>query len=1522
MAFSFRTLRVEALEERTLLAADVFTALEVLDVRDIAAIYAPESVSSEAWALSMGDKWSALRSSFEQGTVNAKSAGYDVEQGRIMLSVMGTGTQEELLKNVTVLGLDPTFASDTVTVVDGYIALSDLHKLVEADGISAVIPYRPKQATDSVGSVNNDAELALRGVEIREFLGLTGSGVTVGVISNGVGGLTESQATNDLPPDFGTPNEDVTIRVLDAGNGNEGTAMLELIHDIAPMANLLFHSGIGSEAAFASAIDDLVTAGADIIVDDINGLFSESWFADGVAAESITDAIDAGVFVASSAGNRGDNAFESPARFVTNQNIFGNIGTFQDFSEASDFLQTVTITQDALPNTTPAAVDFQLQFDQLFGDVDSDVRLWAFTTSGTLITSSSQDNDTLNDPNDLIALAGTGTLQLAIELVDGPAPSRLRWTHFGDVTNIAHDTATDNIRTGRNPGHAATIGNVSAGTTDVDNPLVRRTYSGIGEVTRTLTPAGNPLANLEFRGGPTLMGVDGTNTSVDNLDSGGTPVSGWSDFTTFFGTSAAAPNVAAIAALLLEADPSLTPQGVRSALVDAARDIDATGIDLTSGAGVVDALGAIGIVQNTPQLVGLDPDEYIVVNDNRDLLDANTDPDVIDVDLVMPGEQVSLRSAIVNANTGGTETTLLVREDTYNLTLIDGEQSNASANDLDITGDVTIVGAGAGLSVIDASFGATVNNNTRVFEVSGANRSLTLDRLTVTGGDTTSAGGAAFVTGGGSLTVRNSAFVDNHAAQRAGAIRNMGGTLDVTDSVFTGNSSGFWGGAISSAESNGTVNLGRNVFAENTALAFANTELSNGSFTSEGLHLIDDINGSNGFFSLERGDRIETGIGTIDVVTSVADTFDHTDGVVALSLREAVDNANADDGTIWLPAWRLGLNRNGTELNTAEMNDLDITGDVTIAGIGAGLTVIDLNGLDDPAMTNQNRAFELRPGGSSLDLSHVTVEGGTTTATSAGSLAIIWADGELNLTDSAIVDHLATVAHGVAIRSVGGDVTIRRSVFTNNASTTTFSTGAVYVSSGGSITVGESVFALNTNVGTGSPNIAFSGLNSDDVVSLGNNLFDEDGTGANAFFTDPSDHTGTPDLVVTSLADQLQEPDDAYALSLREAVIEANNGVGMVEVWVPAWHYRLTRSGTENADNNDLDISGDVRIVGVGPGLTVIDAGGLDDPAFDTSNRAFQVMPNVNAVLELSHVTVMGGLTTGSSAGNGVFVSDGGTLDLVDSAIVNQTGMANGVAIRSMGGNVTIQRSVLTNNTSTDWSSGITSTGGGSLSIGESVFALNSGVTHDNVFADATVTSNSLGNNLYDNHNASGNAFSFDGTGDQMGTPDYVVTSVADTFEHANDIFSLSLREAVDLANNDPGASEIWLPAWDFVLTRDRETFGTGTTDMDTSFGDLDISDSLVVRGIQGETSVAWRAGVVDAVFDLLGDFDGDGINGDVDGSDFLTWQLQNGSGSVDPSNWGLFSADGDDDGDVDAADLAVWSANFGNTLGVIGVLV
>lgn len=406
---------------------------------------------------------------------------------------------------------------------------------------------------------------------------------------------------------------------------------------------------------------------------------------------------------------------------------------------------------------------------------------------------------------------------------------------------------------------------------------------------------------------------------------------------------------------------------------------------------------------------------------------------------------------------------------------------------------------------------------------------------------------------------------------------------------------------------------------------------------------------------------------------------------------------------------------------------------------------------------------------------------------------------------------------------------------------------------------------------------------------------------------------------VSTTADEFDADLSFGDVSLREAVNHANTASESTVIDLPAGRYYLTRVGTEsstNTDFNDLTILGNVSIVGAGAGATIIDP--QFGPVQGAIYRAFKVAGS-SARLDISNVTLTGAFIWQSPAvqnSGGIFVTDQATLRLSESAIVNNqivSGYATGVAIRSIGGNVTIERSVFTNNYSWNGAAVDAAPQGavnGSLTIGESIFALNTAASSTpNVKVTGAVTKNNLDMNLYDN--AAGGFFdTVSGAGDHQGTPQYVVTTILDTFDHSNDIESTSVREAVDLANTTAGEQEIWIPAWNFVLTRDR---GSLTSDVDTAFGDLDVKQSLVVRGVTDRTSITWKAGVADDVFDLLGDYNivGAPDANTVSSGDYVTWQSQSGS----TGTYEQFVADGDDDGDVDQDDYYIWSQHYGNTL-------
>ncbi|KAL3902380.1 MAG: hypothetical protein SGARI_005865, partial [Bacillariaceae sp.] len=117
------------------------------------------------------------------------------------------------------------------------------------------------------GSVKNRAVQALQVDKVRaKYPELTGAGMKIGVISssfNTRGGYDADVASGDLPSDV-VVLQDAPFRMQD-----DGRAMLQLIHDLAPDAALYFHADGGNPFDFPVAVQRLADEGCDVIVDDV-----------------------------------------------------------------------------------------------------------------------------------------------------------------------------------------------------------------------------------------------------------------------------------------------------------------------------------------------------------------------------------------------------------------------------------------------------------------------------------------------------------------------------------------------------------------------------------------------------------------------------------------------------------------------------------------------------------------------------------------------------------------------------------------------------------------------------------------------------------------------------------------------------------------------------------------------------------------------------------------------------------------------------------------------------------------------------------------------------------------------------------------------------------------------------------------------------------------------------------------------------------------------------------------------------
>jgi hypothetical protein len=178
------------------------------------------------------------------------------------------------------------------------------------------------------------------------------------------------------------------------------------------------------------------------------------------------------------------------------------------------------------------------------------------------------------------------------------------------------------------------------------------------------------------------------------------------------------------------------------------------------------------------------------VNDVTDRADATPLGDgVIDADLAVPGQQITLRAAIQETNALPGVDKIFLSNDVYRLGIHGRAEDNALTGDLDITDDLTIVGVGAKHTIIDAAF------LDRAFDVF-ADTVEFFDLAIRNGRAAGSSGGAIANYGNGQLTIARSTIRENLAESFGGGVYHAGAVLRVTDSTFEENSASDGGGGL------------------------------------------------------------------------------------------------------------------------------------------------------------------------------------------------------------------------------------------------------------------------------------------------------------------------------------------------------------------------------------------------------------------------------------------------------------------------------------------------------------------------------------------------------------------------------------------------------------------------------------------------------------------------------------------------------------------------------------------------------
>ncbi len=493
--------------------------------------------------------------------------------------------------------------------IEGELPVSELAP--GSAGIESLVPqglmgvrpvWRPRTSS---GRYQNQADYGLQANRVRAAkpTGYDGAGQRIGVMSdsyNSLGTAASGVASGDLPANV------QVLQDLGAGQGSdEGRAMIELVHDIAPGAGKAFSSVFRGEADFADQalrLADPTVGNCKVLVDDVS-YFAEPMFQDGVVAQAVNEVSSRlGVAFFSSAGNNADASCEYAGNpFLPVAGGSGNADLNFNPTGTADTRQHFSIPKGA-------ELFLVMQWSDPFyttNGVKSDLDMYLIKTraggvmKGDTVAISNDNNIQSQEPIEGVDYTNNNDTDTEFDLVisrrKGTAdPTRVKYISYGDdITDIATAAGIHLeyfTRSSTVTGHHAAMGTNSVAAAPSYVRLSPESFTSKGNPTYLFNADGSPLAAPTVRAKPDFMSIDGCSTSFFGQKfTGQDPKDGF----LFFGTSAAAPNAAAVAALLLQANPNFTPTQVNARLISTALDVNTAGFDALTGAGLIDAYAAV-----------------------------------------------------------------------------------------------------------------------------------------------------------------------------------------------------------------------------------------------------------------------------------------------------------------------------------------------------------------------------------------------------------------------------------------------------------------------------------------------------------------------------------------------------------------------------------------------------------------------------------------------------------------------------------------------------------------------------------------------------------------------------------------------------------------------------------------------------------------------------------------------------------------------------------------------------------------
>lgn len=582
----------------------------------------------------------------------------------VQVYILLRAVTDDTVRQLTDAGATIEIRDEAQRRVQARVPVARLQSIAQLESVDAI--RLPSYGRRRAGTVNTEGDAIVYADAVRQQFGLDGTGVRVGVISDGLKGVFAKgcttacgaadggpMATADLPSAVGVRNAGGVLTSASggiigrsfqangdleglppptpacgfAGAGAEGTALLEIVHDLAPGARLSFVNG-DTDLAFSQAVNFLA-ASNDVVLDDI-GFFGEPYDGTSAVSRNTAAALNNPEFPIrayfTAVGNEADEhyygLFEDSRIDGTTVNGIANGGHLHLFRRTADTTDVLGLGAQpynliSLPQNGEVAVF--LTWDDAFGASGNNYDLYLVQQStGRVVASSTDLQSGRQDPAETIDYVNRGAqdfFRIVVQNVgDAAQPRHLNIFSLqpqcaaGGPQALApprherhnYNTAARSVAAQSDAG-GSPVSVIAVGAICSSSAAAAGAFSSAVPNESCLDRSAATPESFSSRG-PTIDGrVKPDIAAIDGVSTSGAGSFG----TLFFGTSAAAPHLGGLAALLLQSAPCLLNRtasvipapsargALRDLILGQATPLGGSSPDNVSGAGRADAFAAV-----------------------------------------------------------------------------------------------------------------------------------------------------------------------------------------------------------------------------------------------------------------------------------------------------------------------------------------------------------------------------------------------------------------------------------------------------------------------------------------------------------------------------------------------------------------------------------------------------------------------------------------------------------------------------------------------------------------------------------------------------------------------------------------------------------------------------------------------------------------------------------------------------------------------------------------------------------------